>query len=96
MTFERDVIPVQAKGGWDRMSVVQIGQDIALCAAKFPGLVCRAVGAQFLEEDGIALFEFEVRDNGVRVRAEEHYRLVAPEEITEDDLRGYRLPAASV
>src|SRR5437879_1980380 len=29
------VIPVQAKGGKDRMSVVQIEQDIALCTTKF-------------------------------------------------------------
>lgn len=88
------VIPVQAKGGKDRTSVVQIGQDIALCATKFPSLICRPVGAQFMENDVIALFEFEAGDEGIRVRAEKHYRLVLPDQITEEDLRLYRMPVA--
>jgi hypothetical protein len=33
------VFPVQAKGGSDLLSVVQIEQDVALCAAKFPSLI---------------------------------------------------------
>lgn len=33
------IFPVQAKGGNDRLSVVQIEQDFALCAAKFPDLL---------------------------------------------------------
>jgi hypothetical protein len=47
-----------------RLSVVQIEQDLALAAQKFPGLVCRAIGAQFMEEGIIALFEFEAGENG--------------------------------
>ena len=31
------VFPVQAKGARDRINVVQIEQDIAMCAEKFPG-----------------------------------------------------------
>jgi len=54
------VIPVQAKGGSDRLSVVQIEQDIAVCKQKFPALVCRPVGAQFMSERVIALFERKV------------------------------------
>ncbi|MDE3178929.1 MAG: hypothetical protein KGM47_04635 [Acidobacteriota bacterium] len=42
------IFPVQAKGGRDRLSVVQIEQDIAVCAAKFPALVCRPMVAQFM------------------------------------------------
>ena len=86
------VIPVQAKGGKDRTSVVQIGQDISLCAVKFPTLVCRPVGAQFMGNDVIALFEFEAGREGIRVRAEKHYRLVLPDQITAEDLRLYRVP----
>jgi hypothetical protein len=88
------VIPVQAKGGKDRMSVVQIEQDIAICATKFKDAICRPVGAQFIEEDLIALFEFESTSDGVRVRSEHHYELVAPEELTSDLLELYkqRLP----
>jgi hypothetical protein len=35
---------------------------------------------------------FETTSEGVRVRAERHYHLVLPEELTEEDLRLYRLP----
>lgn len=86
------VIPVQAKGGRDRMSVVQIEQDIAICAAKFGDAICRPIGAQFIEADLIALFEFEATTDGVRIRTERHYYLVPPEDLTEEDLRSYRLP----
>jgi hypothetical protein len=89
------VIPVQAKGGNDRMSVVQIEQDIAVCAAKFEDAICRPLGAQFIQSDLIALFEFESTAEGVRVRTERHYHLVPPEELTEEDLRLYRIPARS-
>lgn len=86
------VIPVQAKGGRDRMSVVQIEQDIAICAAKFGDAICRPIGAQFIEADLIALFEFEATSDGVRIRTERHYHLVPPKDLTEEDLRSYRLP----
>ena len=84
------VIPVQAKGGRDALSIVQIEQDFALCASKFPGLVCRPVAAQFMDNDSIALFVFEDSANGVVVSAEQHYRLVLPEELSPDDLALYR------
>ena len=84
------VLPVQAKGRGDRLSIVQIEQDFALCAHKFPSLICRGIAAQFMENDVIALFEFEETDGGVGVTSEKHYRLVAPHEVTEADLRAYR------
>jgi len=84
------VIPIQAKGGRDKLSVVQIEQDLALAAEKFPALVCRAIGAQFMDEAIIALFEFEVGAKGVTVRAERHYQLVPPEELSSEDLETYR------
>jgi hypothetical protein len=87
------VIPVQAKGGKDRMSVVQIEQDMAVCAAKFKDAICRPLGAQFIQADLIALFEFESTPDGVRIRTERHYHLVPPEELTEEELRRYRIPA---
>ena len=83
------VLPVQAKGGRDKMSVVQIEQDFALCAVKFKGLVCRSIGAQFMPSDMIALFEFELGDQGVSLRNERHYQLVPPDQITADDLKRY-------
>jgi hypothetical protein len=84
------VLPVQAKGGKDKLSVVQIEQDMAVCAEKFPLLVCRPLGAQFMPHDVIALFEFESSDQGIGVASEKHYKLVPPEEVTEADLQAYR------
>lgn len=84
------VFPVQAKGGNDRLSVVQIEQDMAMCANKFPLLICRAIGAQFMEDDLIALFEFEQSKQGITIVSEKHYRLVPGEEVTEADLKSYR------
>ncbi len=84
------VFPVQAKGGSDRLGIAQIAQDIALCADKFPTLIRRAIGAQFMEDDLIVLFEFEEGAHGIRLATEKHYRLVPPEDVTEEDLRAYR------
>ncbi len=80
------VVPIQAKGGKDRLNVIQIEQDIAVCASKFPALICRPVAAQFMKEDVIALFEFEQGEDGLGVAMERHYKLVPPEEVTDDDL----------
>lgn len=84
------VMPVQAKGGRDKLSVVQISQDFGLCESKFPSLVCRPIAAQFMEDDLIALFEFRRDDEGITVCAEKHYRLVHPDDVTEADLAAYR------
>jgi hypothetical protein len=88
------VFPVQAKGGMDKLNIVQIEQDFALCASKFPSLICRPLGAQFMEGNLIALFEFESTPEGVKLAQEEHYRLVASDEITPELLKTYqeRLP----
>lgn len=83
------VIPVQAKGGRDRLSAVQIEQDYALCREKFASLVCRPVGAQFIEDNLIALFEFIVGDE-VRIVTERHYRLVESGDIDDFDLTRYQ------
>jgi hypothetical protein len=84
------VFPLQAKGGNDNLSIVQTEQDFALCADKFPSLVCRPIAAQFMRDDVIALFEFEEDENGIGVAAERHYKLVSQEEVTEVDLETYR------
>lgn len=84
------VFPVQAKGGNDKIGVVQVEQDLALCAAKFPALICRPIGAQFMGANLIALFEFEESASGIALSLERHYRLVPPEEMTTEDLAAYR------
>ncbi|MCL4682821.1 MAG: hypothetical protein KJZ92_16345 [Rhodocyclaceae bacterium] len=85
------VIPVQAKGGSDMHGVVQTHQDIACCAEKFPTLICRAVSAQFLSNDKIALFELTVEDGDIKVVEERHYQLVPAADISARDLKTYSL-----
>lgn len=84
------VFPVQAKGRRERLNIVQIEQDIAVCAHKLPRLICRPIGAQAIDGDTFALFEFEQFREGVKIVSERHYKLVPPEEVTEKDLEVYR------
>jgi len=75
----RSVHPVQAKGGSDKMSIVQIEQDYDWCSSALPDYVCRPIAAQFLP-DRICMFEFVIKGSGstrsVSVKDEMHYRLV--------------------
>lgn len=83
------VIPVQAKGGSDKHGAVQTHQDIACCAEKFPTLICRAISAQFMSDDKIALFELTVEDGDIKVVEERHYQLVPAADISVSDLKAY-------
>jgi hypothetical protein len=83
------IVPVQAKAGSGKLSIVQIEQDFGVCRDKFPSLVCRPVGAQLMEQGLIALFEFEEDENGVGISLEKHYELVPPEEVSDSDLDAY-------
>jgi hypothetical protein len=83
------VLPVQAKSGSDQLSVVQAKQDIACCQEKFPNLACRAISAQFVSADLIALFELAIDDGMVKIVEEKHYRLVQCDQITSEDLQSY-------
>jgi hypothetical protein len=85
------VLPVQAKGGKDKIGVVQIEQDFELCALKFPKLICKAIAAQFMADNLIALFEFEQTKDGIKVSSEKHYRLVKPDELSVDELKSYSI-----
>jgi hypothetical protein len=87
------VFPVQAKGGNDQISVVQIEQDFALCADKFEDLICRPIAAQFTGENRIALFDFEETDDGVAIRSEKQYKLVPEDQVSSKDLEKYRADA---
>ena len=84
------ILPVQAKGGTDKLGVVQIEQDFAVGAAKFPGLICKPVAAQFMSNGAIALFEFEISKDGIVITSEKHYRLVMPSELTQEELENYK------
>jgi hypothetical protein len=84
------VIPVQAKGGNDQLSVVQAKQDIACCKEKFPSLICRSVSAQFMGDARIAMFELTVENDHVLIVDEKHYKLVPADSISADEMIGYR------
>jgi hypothetical protein len=84
------VFPVEAKGVREQLGSVQIRQDLSLCKAKFADLICRPIGAQFMREDLIALFEFEESGQEIRIAAEKHYRLVPARQMSPEDLLSYR------
>ena len=84
------VIPVQAKSGRDKLGIVQIEQDFALCKEKFPNLVSIPIAAQFMQDDVIALFAFEESEKGIVVTAERHYRLVPVGALSTDELLAYQ------
>lgn len=70
------IVPVQAKGGKDKLTPLQSKQDIAYCRERFPNLRCRAVSVQFMSDDRIAMFELIQEGDDVKVVEERHYKLV--------------------
>lgn len=83
------VMPVQAKGGKDKIGVVQIEQDFEMCSIKFQDLICRPIAAQFIDKNLIALFEFEQSKDGIKVTSEKHYRLVKPDDLSPEEMKKY-------
>ncbi len=83
------VLPIQAKGHNDRLGRVQVEQDLALCRSKFPALICRPIGAQFLRDGAIALFELREDGDLITIVREQHYRLVPPSELSPSELAQY-------
>lgn len=82
-------LPIQAKGGRDKIGVIQIEQDFAVCERKLKGLLCRPIAAQFMNDDVIALFEFGQDSAEIRVVSEKHYKFVHPNDLTPEDLNRY-------
>jgi hypothetical protein len=83
------IIPVQAKAGNDQLGVVQTKGDIAYCNEKFPELICRAVSAQFMNNNIIAMFELAIEEGQVRIVQEKHYKFVPADQISENELQNY-------
>ena len=84
------ILPVQAKGGTDRLSIIQIWQDFRVAEQKFQSLTARPIATQFLNDKSIALFEFSESRNRISIARERHYSLVMPEQLTDQDLEEYR------
>ena len=89
-TGRQFVLPVQAKGGSDQLSVVQSEQDLLWCRERLPDLICRPILTQFAQDDLIAMFEVAQDQGEIKVVQEKHYRLVPASEVTPDDLLRYR------
>lgn len=85
------VAPVQAKGGNDKLGVIQTIQDVVYCQGKdlYRGSIVRPVSAQFMSDDVIAMFELTFDGNDVLIVREKHYRLTSAESIAPADLNVY-------
>jgi hypothetical protein len=84
------VIPIQAKGGTDQISAVQTKQDADWCLQKYPKMRCRAISAQFVSSDLIALFELTIEDDQLKVVEERHYKLVAASALDQTAITQYK------
>lgn len=88
MTGSQFVFPLQARGPRDYIGTLQVEHDLAVCASKFPALICRPIGAQFIEDNVIALFEFTLYDREVSIKEEKHYHLVRDEDLSDEEITG--------
>lgn len=70
---------------------MQTTQGIRFAEQKFPGMHCRAIATQFLDNDVVALFELTLQDDEIRVAEERHYRLVPAGQLDAEAIRSYRL-----
>jgi hypothetical protein len=86
------IVPVQAKGGTDVLGAIQTIQDITFCQTekKYADCIPRAVSAQFLADDTIALFETTFDGDEVSIMRERHYKLTESDAIDTGDLKLYR------
>ena len=88
--------PYPARTGKRRLRRPQRDSDMAglsSCWPEFPDLIARPVAAQFMDDNVIALFEFEEANDEITIVRERHYNLVPSEELTRDELAAYRTAA---
>jgi hypothetical protein len=85
------IVPVQAKGGADILGAIQTIQDITFCRSekRYSDCIPRAVSAQFLTDDTIALFETTFDGDEVSIVMERHYKLTESKDIAGPDLKLY-------
>jgi len=87
------IVPVQAKGGTDKLGVIQTIQDTIFCRSseKYADCIPRTVSAQFMSDRNIiAMFELSLDGDEVSIVREKHYRLVPSGDIGRADLEVYR------
>lgn len=85
-------LPVEAKGEKDELGIIQIENNFALeNKEEFSSLVCRPIAAQFKKDGAIVLSEFAMTDDGIKIVAERHYRLVDSTDLSDAELSQYGL-----
>ncbi|HQN35405.1 MAG TPA: hypothetical protein PK019_18470 [Sedimentisphaerales bacterium] len=89
-TGRQYMLPIHAGDAKHSIGAISIERCLALCESKFPTLRCRPIAAQFIADDLVALFEFEVSKGEVCTKEERHYRLVPNDDLSDDELRTYR------
>lgn len=85
------IVPVQAKGGTDILGAIQTIQDLTFCKTERRYAHCssRAVSAQFMDQNVIALFETAFDGDEVSIVQERHYKLVEARNIAPEELDQY-------
>lgn len=85
------VLPCQAKSRGDKFGIVQVLQDLALCADRYPNAICRPIALQFIAENNVAVLELAVREENdilkLNIIDEKQYKLVPRSDISDDDLK---------
>jgi hypothetical protein len=51
---------------------------------------CRAIAAQFMGDNVVALFELTLQEDQIKVVEERHYRLVPASELNQAAIRDYQ------
>ena len=51
-------------------------QDIEYCKTFYPKLIYKAISVQFMDENIIAIFNIDVKDEKVFIVEEKHYRFI--------------------
>ena len=51
-------------------------QDIEYCKTFYPKLIYKAISVQFMDENIIAIFNIDVKDEKVSIVEEKHYRFI--------------------
>lgn len=73
---------------------MQSEQDFVLASPMFPGLMCRAIAAQFMKDNLIALFGFELSESEVALDREVHFKMPQPDDLSVADMERYRTGAS--
>lgn len=86
----KQVIPVISLG---KEQPLWLSMALRICEsyyAEYASDTCHPIITQFLTEKVIAFWVFEFSQNHFALETEKHYRLVRPDELSKEELAGYR------